>query len=62
MFRDLLEFAGYKLKRVARSRLFPLTIVFCVMFTVLVFRLFHLHFFLFFWHVLAPSEQNSLIL
>ena len=42
MFRDLLEFIGYKLKRVARSRLFPLTIVFLIMFGVLVFRLFRL--------------------
>ncbi len=42
MFRELLEWMGYKLKRVTRSRLFPLTLLFLFMFGALVFRLFRL--------------------
>ncbi|MCD8076802.1 MAG: hypothetical protein LUE63_00190, partial [Lachnospiraceae bacterium] len=42
MFRDLLEYIGYRLKQVAKSRLFPVTIVFAVMFMALILQLFQL--------------------
>lgn len=42
MFRDLLEYIGYRLKQVAKSRLFPVTILFSVMFVALILQLFQL--------------------
>ncbi|MCJ7836439.1 penicillin-binding protein [Cuneatibacter sp. NSJ-177] len=42
MFRDLLEYLGYKIKKIATSRLFPLCILFILMFGALVYKLFQL--------------------
>ncbi len=42
MFRDLFEFLGYKIKQLLSSRLFPVTILFLAMFSVLLVRLFSL--------------------
>ena len=42
MFRDILEFLGYKLKQLASSRLLPISLLFAAMFMVLVTRLFQL--------------------
>ncbi|MDD6213194.1 MAG: penicillin-binding transpeptidase domain-containing protein [Clostridiales bacterium] len=42
MFRDILEFLGYKCKQVIKSRLFPLTLLFCAMFIILIGHLFQL--------------------
>ena len=42
MFREILDYVAYKLKRVVTSRLFPVTLVFLVLFSVLILRMFHL--------------------
>lgn len=42
MFRDILEFIGYKIKQVASSRLFHLSLIFTVMFLCVIVRLFQL--------------------
>lgn len=42
MFRDILEYIGYKLKKMATSRLFPLSLLFLVMFAALIMKLFQL--------------------
>ena len=42
MFREILDYIAYKLKHVVTSRLFPVTLVFVALFSVLILRMFHL--------------------